>query len=74
MPAMDLKGAAHDLDLRAARWSRLLAQHPSLVLVYRMLTRNPWAADEAARAVNRIISQRPEQARNVNEPLFPEAS
>ncbi|MFP5503359.1 MAG: hypothetical protein ACLGIN_12795 [Candidatus Sericytochromatia bacterium] len=74
MQGFDLKGAAHDVELRAARWSRLLGQYPDLMAVYKMLTRNPWAAREAANAVHRIIASRPDRARSAEEPLFPEAS
>jgi hypothetical protein len=70
----DLKGAARDAEQRASRWSVLLSEHPDLILVYRMLVRHPWAAREAARAVNRIIAAKPEKVRSLKEPLFPEAS
>ena len=74
MPGLDLKGAAHDLDLRAARWSRLLAQHPELMIIYRLCTRHPWVARDAAKAIMRLVNQRPELAQSPEEPLFQKAS
>lgn len=74
MQGFDLKGAAHDADLRAARWSRLLIQYPSMMRLYKLVTRNPWVAEDTARFVQQLVQSRPEHARSPNEPLFPKAS
>lgn len=71
---IDLTGAAKDMDTRASRWSGLLVEFPELVIVYKLLTRNPWAAKEAAKAIKVIIRSNPGKARPADEPLFRDAS
>lgn len=70
MENFDFQAAARDVDIRAHRWAKLLSTYPHIRLCYRLITRNPWAAKEAARAILRIIEAHPDKAISPDSPLF----
>lgn len=58
--SIDFIGAAQLLDERAARWAQLLARFPALVDCYRMLVTNPELAEEAAKAIKKVLAKHPD--------------
>lgn len=66
--ALDLKGAAQDLDSYTRRYAPIYAQ-PDMPECMRLLHRNPWLAPLIRKAIEAEMARHPERAIGLDVPL-----